>query len=444
MKEDASIPVVEALPAPEDRPLSLRRDGPLLRLTASLFFLQLGGAMTAVALPLWVIEKYGLGLDSGLALGISLLPTVVLGPFVGALVDYGDKRLVAIVAAAAEAIVVALIPATHSLWQIEVLALALGFLTMLGLPARMALRPLVMEPGTEVAGNSLIVAAERTTLMLGPLIAGPIIAIAGLSWVFFAEAVAVGAAGFLILRLPLPAPAAPPGPAAGAELAPQPPLRSLLRSPREMAAQVVMPLVRMVARDRMLAALTLTSFTYVTAVAAGRILLTVLAASHFQEIPGLLGYLLAAMGAGAVVGALAAGRFVARHQGRLYLVGNLAEACCWIALPFVPYAWAALAVVLFAGLFESLATVVYFAEAQARLKDNLIGRYYASLIPLTSAFSMLGAVLGAPLLEHGGVDLGGGVIAALIAVPVLLLCRTFLREPGANRSTPITVAVQGG
>src|SRR5262249_31575425 len=157
------------------RSLSFRRDGPLLRLTASLFFLQLGGTMTAGALPLFVVPGNGLSPHTRPAPGVSPLPNLGPRPLFRALVDPGDQR-----GAAAEAVVVALIPATGALWQVQLLALAMGFLMMFGLPARMALRPLVMEPGAEVAGNSLIVAAERTTLMLGPLIAGPIIAVAGL------------------------------------------------------------------------------------------------------------------------------------------------------------------------------------------------------------------------------------------------------------------------
>lgn len=393
---------------------------PLQRLVASLFLFELGSAMTLVGLPLLVVDRYGLGLGAGLALGVRLLPNVVAGPFVGAFVDRANKRRVAIVSALASAGLVALIPATTSLGQVQLLAFLVGFTFMFGIPARLALRPLVMRPGDEVRGNSLIVTAERSASMLGPLVAGPVIAIGGISWVFFVEAATAAGAALVMLGLPLLSSAA------DASVPQRPNKRST--SVWRVLANTLAPLARMLARDGMLAGLTATAFSYVAAVGAGRILLTVLAASQFSAVAGMLGYMLAAMGAGGVIGGFAAGRLSRIHQGRLFLAGNLAEACCWIALPFVPSVAGALILLVAAGVFESVATVVYFAEAQARLETSHVGRYYATLIPLTDLAMMVGTICGAPLVLHAGVELAGGSIALLIAVPVLLLARVFLRE----------------
>ena len=69
-----------------------QRNWPLLRLALSLFTLRLGATMTAVGLPLLVLERYGSGLQAALTLALELLPNVLFGAVVGDLVDRGDPR----------------------------------------------------------------------------------------------------------------------------------------------------------------------------------------------------------------------------------------------------------------------------------------------------------------------------------------------------------------
>ncbi|NUR32089.1 MAG: hypothetical protein HOV83_40635, partial [Catenulispora sp.] len=111
---------------PETRPpglIGLLRGHPALaRLVASLFIYRLGGAMTTVGLPLFVIHHYGLGLSAGIALGVRLLPNILLGVFVGNLVDRFQPRRIAIWTALANAALVGVIPFTGALWQLQVLS----------------------------------------------------------------------------------------------------------------------------------------------------------------------------------------------------------------------------------------------------------------------------------------------------------------------------------
>ena len=126
----------------------LRTNGALARLVASLFVQRLGGAMTAIGLPLYVVHHYGLGLSVGVALGVRLLPNILLGVFVGTVVDRYEPRRVAIATALANAALVGAIPLTGALWQLQIISFLGGVVYMFGYPARLALRPLIMKPGT--------------------------------------------------------------------------------------------------------------------------------------------------------------------------------------------------------------------------------------------------------------------------------------------------------
>lgn len=402
-------------------PMSLlRSNSALARLVASMFAYRLGGAITTVALPLYVIQHYGLGLNAGLALGARLLPNILLGVFVGNLVDRFQPRRVAIVAALASAAVVGAIPFTTAIWQLQALSFAAGVVYMFGYPARLALRPLVMPEGSEAQGNSLMVTAERTTTLLGPAMAGPIIAFAGLNLLFGFEALTAVVAAVLMLGLPdRPAErAAPAEDRTGGAWARM----------KSMLSEGTGTLLMIVRRDRMLRGLTITSFTYVAAVAVGQVFLAKYSLSHFTGIEGGVGYLVAAMGAGGVIGGLLAGRLGALHQGRLYFWGNVLEGLCWLALPVAGFFPAALALIFLAGMFESVATVVYFAEAQKRLPSRYSGRFYGVFIPLTDVFVLLGTIAAGPAVGHWGVGWTALLICLLIAAPVVACAATFLRR----------------
>ncbi|TDC01027.1 MFS transporter [Micromonospora fluostatini] len=418
---------------------SLLRNGPFVRLTLSLFLLRLGTGMTTVGLPLLVLDRYGLGLDVGLALGIRFLPNIFLGAAVGHITDRYDPRRVAVYSALASAAVVALFPFTTAMWQIQVLAFLVGLSFMFGVPTRMALRPAVMPSGSELRGNSLLVTSERLTSFLGPATAGPIVAFAGIGWLFGVEAVTAVLAAVLLLGLPpVPRPDAAAGsPPAGPGDAPAPTggrrsvgrvawdlvRRVLITSPRELAG--------LVRRDRLMLALTVTAFTYVAAVSLGRVFLTAFETERWPD-SGAFAYALAAMGVGGVLGGLLGGRLGRLPAGWLYLLANVVEGLCWLVMPLAGSVVVLIGLTFVAGVLESVATVVFFAEVQRRLPASHMGRYYAGLVPLTDLFVAIGFIGGAPAVGLLGLGWSAVLITLLMAVPVLAFTRSFVRVSPAG------------
>ena len=187
-----------------------------------------------------------------------------------------------------------------------------------------------------------------------------------------------------------------------------------------------------VARDRFLLGLTLTGFTYVGAVAIGRMFLLRLVADTFSGRPSFYGVLLGSMAIGAVLGGMLVGRLVRFHTGLLYVLGNVLEAVLWVIVAHASSAPVAVALLFLAGVTESVATAVFFAEAQSRLPAHLAGHYYAVLIPIVDACALVGAVAGASLAAASLVG-ASLAVAALIAIPVLLSAPWYLRSAAAGQ-----------
>ncbi|MFI8326253.1 MFS transporter [Streptomyces sp. NPDC085529] len=407
-----------------------------LRLVGSLFVLETGSAMTTVGLPLLVMQRYGLGLEVGFTLAARFLPNILLGALAGQIVDRNDPRRVAMLAAIGSGLAALLFPFTTAMWQIQLLALAIGVGYMFGFPATMALRPQVIPEGSELEGNGLIVTAERVPKLLGPALAGPIAAAAGIGWLFCAEAATALAAAALLTRLPGVAKTAAPGgatetPRRGSGTERQGSVAGVgrwLAAWARSLATGARDLVRMVHGDGRLSSLTVTAFTYMVALGLGRTFLAAYSLRDFASVPAMLGYLLAAMGLGGALGALAAAAFRRWNQGWVYILGNALEGLCWIALIATGEWYLALALLFAAGVFESIASVVYFAEVQKRLPADLQGRYYATLVPLSDVFLVAGTVLGGVLVERAGVSWGAVLVGLAMAVPVLVLVTRLVPE----------------
>ncbi|MDX6720985.1 MAG: hypothetical protein QOJ63_3239, partial [Solirubrobacteraceae bacterium] len=178
-------------------------------------------------------------------------------------------------------------------------------------------------------------------------------------------------------------------------------------------------LVRLVRSDVVLLVFTVTAMTYVIATGAATFFFAAVAADltggHGE---GTFGFLVAAMAVGGVVGAAVAGRMRADVR-KVYIVGNVLEACCWPLIQLAPVSGAAYALVFMAGFLESVATVMFYAEIQVRLAQRAVGRYFAALIPATRVSALCGLAIGSVVVPELGVATLGVIMAVLIGVPVI-------------------------
>ena len=139
-----------------------------------------------------VLELSGSGTALGLAVGLQFLPVLLLGLYGGVLADRHDKRRLLLAAQAAMgvlALVLAVLDLTGAvrLWHVYVLALGLGVASAVDTPARQAFVSELVAPADLPNAVSLNSATFNAARIVGPALAGALIAAAGTGWVFLAN-----------------------------------------------------------------------------------------------------------------------------------------------------------------------------------------------------------------------------------------------------------------
>jgi MFS family permease len=136
--------------------------------------------------------------DAPLPLGITLAfqfaPMLVLGAWAGLVADRLDKRrllLATQTAMAVLALVLGLLTATGAvrLWMVYTLALLLGIATAFDMPARQAFVSEMVGPDRLANAVGLNSASFNTARVIGPAVAGLLIAVIGIAPAFFLNAV---------------------------------------------------------------------------------------------------------------------------------------------------------------------------------------------------------------------------------------------------------------
>src|SRR4051794_23137986 len=136
--------------------------------------------------------------DSPVALGIStalqFLPTLLFGLWGGVLVDRWDRRRTimatqAVSAVLAAALAVVTLSGIVTLWMVFALALGLGVVTVLDVPARQAFVTEMVGPEDYVNAQSLNSTVHNVGRLVGPAVAGLLIAGVGSGAAFALNAV---------------------------------------------------------------------------------------------------------------------------------------------------------------------------------------------------------------------------------------------------------------
>jgi MFS family permease len=153
-----------------------------------------GSWMQLVAQAWLVLHLTHSGVALGLTLALQFAPILLAGAWGGVLADRLDKRRLLIATAAASGLLALVLGAVTAagvveVWMVYVLAVALGVVTAIDNPARRSFVP-EMVPPADVANavglNSTVFTAAR---VVGPAIAGLVIATLGVEWCFLLNGV---------------------------------------------------------------------------------------------------------------------------------------------------------------------------------------------------------------------------------------------------------------
>ncbi len=372
----------------------------------------LGSMLTLIALPWFVLQTTGSAAKTGITGGFVALPAFVVGIFGGTLVDrlgYKWSSVIADVVSGAGIVSIPLLYHTVGLafWQLLAFVFLGNLLAIPGLTARRAMLPeLATLARRRLEGvNASFEGIQYLSILLGPPIAGLLIAIIGTGNVLWLDAASFAASAVIVGALI-------PRVASGMKDA----ARGKYRD--ELVAGL-----RFLRGDRLL-------FVLAVGVAIGNMfgspLFGVVLPVFAKQVYGSaakLGIIVAATGAGQVIGATLYGAIGHRLPRRaLWITAAIVAPLPWITLVFttsLPLIVGALALgSVFAGPINPLMVTI----RHERIPQALRGRVFSTFSAIASVAQPLGMALGGFAVEAFGLK---GTITTLILAEFALGIATF-------------------
>jgi len=247
---------------------------------------------------------------------------------------------------------------------------------------RLILPELVGDDESTVAqANAVVEGTQRSTALLGPSLAGILIAVIGAANVLYVDAVTYFIS-FLILVTLVPK---------------RPPVEATEESGGLLAG------VRFLFRDRLLRVLTVTALFLNM---FGQMLVASLPVLAFDEFDGsstIAGLFFAAFGAGAVVGSILAIKLVPKFEP--IRLGAVALVCLTIPIPLLglPIPAGAVMLVLFVGsIFGPLVNAPLIGLLTMRTPEALRPKVMTGVLTMALLAGPIGLVVVGPLLQDWG------------------------------------------
>jgi transmembrane secretion effector len=413
----------EAGPRPGRRLLidltPLRRSRDFRHLVWGEFASVLGNQLTTVAVPYQVYQLTHSSLDVGLVSVTQLFPLIAGSLLGGSVVDAMDRRRLLMIAQvlmaacsaglAINADVAPSSPSTPALWPLFVLpALSAGF-SGLDSAGRNAIVPNLVRRSEVSTANAIFQALFQFGLVAGPALAGLLLAGAGVRFVYWLDVAGFGVALFAVFLIS-PQPVREPGHRPG--------LRSVMEGLRYVRGKQAIEGAYLIDINAMVFGMP-------------RALFPALAVMRFGGGAATLGFLYAAPGAGALLGALTTG-WVSRIQRQglaviVAVIGWGAAITCFGLVSWLPLALLLLAA---AGCADVISAVFRSTIIQLAVPDALRGRLAGLQIAVVTGGPRVGD------LEAGAVATGFGNTVSVVSgglaciAGALLLARAL---PGFRR-----------
>jgi len=393
-----------------------RRNRALARLLAGEFISGIGDWLYLVAVLVVVYAESRSPVLLGIVGAARILPYVILSIPAGIVADRFDRRMVLLVTDVARGIlmlllVVAVVVDAPTIVIVGVSILAACFSTFFG-PAIAALLPMLVDESDLGAANSAWATLDNVAFIVGPALAGILIASGGLEIAFALNAVSFAIVALVLWRLPVP-PAARP--VVGDD--------EISESPAAGWRQLVRPLAGPFILD---------STTSIVGGGVG-VLTVVIAVDVLNAGEAGTGYLNAATGVGGVVAGIAGGVLLARRMGVPLILGGVVGGIglAWLALA-ADLVTAMLAIgIAVAGLL--LLDVVNTTLIQRIVPDELRGRAMGVLQTTSAILYALGSLVMPLIASVYGVApvlIGSALITALgVAIALALSAEAAGGEP---------------
>jgi MFS family permease len=376
----------------------------------------LGDMVLFIALPFYVYETTGSTLATGTMFIVQTVPRLLLGPVAGVFVDRWNRKLILVVSLLVRGAVLCmlLVVAVLDEWFLLIYGVTflLSIISLFFLPAKNAVLPTLVDQQLLVQANSLNAFSNGLATLLGPLAGGALLEFVGLANLVFFSLMAYLLSASLMALVKIPSATPPQNSKPGAKG---------LTSVR----QEFVDGLQLMQQDRVIA--TIMVVTAVTSFGQGMItvLLIVFAKEHLAGGALALGWIVAAQGAGGLVGALSAD-WISRFFQPIQLIslGPGLSGLLLVAIINVPMLVPVTVGLGLAGLLMVNWTISQQTLLQRSVDDRFRGRVFASLSTITAFLVLAGTALTSTLGEALGtmamLHLAGALfIAAGLAVPAM-------------------------
>ena len=190
--------------------LGLWANSVFLKLWAAQSISFLGSQFTTLALPLLaVIGIHASVAQMGFLRAVGMAPVLLLGVFVGAIIDRLPQRPVLIIADIGRAMLLVSIPLAEArgvltMIQLYLVAFLVGVLTIFFDVTHMSLLPALIPRERLVEGNSKLEVSRSIALIAGPGLAGLLVQFLTVALALIVDALSFLGSALFLLRLPTP------------------------------------------------------------------------------------------------------------------------------------------------------------------------------------------------------------------------------------------------
>jgi MFS family permease len=365
----------------------------------------IGTWMQTVAQSWLVYRLTGSGLLLGAVGFASQIPVFLVAPLGGIAADRGNRQRIVIATQTASmilAFILAALTLTNrvQVWHIFVLAALLGVVNAFDIPGRQSF--LVDMVGKEDLMNAIALNSSmfNGARVIGPAVAGILVARLGEGWCFFANGVSYVAviAGLMLMKVSAPARAS----------AKTPPLEHLIEGfqfvRRTAPIRALMILLGVVSVTGMPYVVLMPIFADKILHRGGQEFATLIGSHDLGAVR--LGILMGAAGVGALLGALT----LAMRSGTKGLGRWVAVCCAGFGVSLILFAfswsfWLSVILLLPVGYFIMLQMASSNTLIQIMVPDELRGRAMAVYSMMFMGMAPVGALLGGALSDRLGAPL---------------------------------------
>jgi MFS family permease len=370
---------------------------------------QMGDWLYNVALLVYVFDQTGSAGWVAAATMVRLLPFVILAPIGGVIADRYERMQVQVHASVLQAIVMCgmtfvVAKELHPAWVIALAGLNTAAATPTR-PAALAAMPNIVGESGLAPGNALLHTVQDVGVVAGPAIGAAILAAGTPAIAFGVNAVTFIAAGIAIAAIKtrsrgmVAEGAALPGP-----------VQQFVDGLRAVRDTPYVPILTILCFFG--------AFTY----GAQTVQLVVYVQAQLDLSADGYGYLLAATGAGGVLGATVSNRLAARKRITVPLmIGTIAFVGSELFFAATDVVVIAIAISVLAGLGMVVSDVIAETAMTRASSNETLGRIFGATDGITVGAMVLGALVAAPVVSATDIR-PSLVILGVVALGASLLC----------------------